>query len=460
MHIEQQMAARSPQDRYTARAVTQSRAMPQWLSRVLATFVAALACAALQSHAGSTSERAGAGRATEVFEWNNFAAELVSTSLPPIQTHTLAIVQIAVHDALNAIERRYEPYAYAGHAPGASLPAAVAAAARDTLVRMLPAAAAQIEARYAARLAALPDGAGTRAGIATGQAAAAAILARRGSEDLAGALGKPYVPGPARPGVYQPTPPANIVVLAGWGELAPFALSGSAQFRSPAPFAIASPRYAKDYGEVQEFGSARSTLRSAEQTETARFWFDVIAKEWHGAARKVLTDVSADEWRAARTLALLGIAMADGVIASAETKFHFNYWRPITAIRAGDHDGNYFTRGDSAWEPLCATPPFPEHNSTHAVTGAAAAKVLALTLGDRHTFTIDSPTLPGVRRTYQRFSAAAAEEGISRIFCGIHFRNGMDAGLAQGRRVARHVFATQLKPLGRGATHSPMDGER
>jgi hypothetical protein len=382
-----------------------------------------------------------------VFDWNSFAAELVSSNLPPLQTHTLALTQIAVHDALNTIEPRYEPYAYAGSAPGASLPAAVAAATRDTLVHMLPAAAAQIEARYAAKLALLPDGVHKNAGIAAGQAAAAAIIARRGSEDLVAALQKPYTPGPTEPGLYQPTPPFNIVLLAGWGELAPFALRGAAQFRSPAPLSVASLRYARDYEEVQDFGSARSTQRNAEQTETARFWFDVVAKEWHRAARQGLSDVSADEWQAARTLALLGIAMADGVIASAETKFAFDYWRPITAIRAGDRDGNYLTRGDPAWEPLCATPPFPEHNSTHAVTGAAAAKILALTLGDRHTFSVDSPTLAGVSRTYQRFSAAANEEGISRLFCGIHFRNGIDAGLVQGRRVARQVFKNVLRPL-------------
>jgi hypothetical protein len=388
-----------------------------------------------------------------VFDWNSFTAELVGSNLPPLQTHTLAIAQIAVHDALNAIEPRYARYAYTGTAPGASLPAAVAAATRDTLTRLLPAAAAQIETRYAAKLAALPDGAAKTAGIHTGQAAAAAILARRGSEDLFAALNKLYTPGPAEPGVYQPTPPFNIVLLAGWSELAPFALSDSAQFRSRAPFPVASYRYAKDYAEVKELGSARSTQRSTQQTETARFWFDVIAKEWHRAARDGLADVSADAWLAARTLALLGIAMADAVSASAETKFHFNYWRPITAIRAGDSDGNIYTRGDAAWEPLCATPPFPEHNSTHAVTGAAAAKVLALTLGDKHTFAIDSPTLAGVSRTYHRFSDAAAEEGLSRIFCGIHFRNGMDAGLAQGRRIARYVFAHLLRPMGRSVAY-------
>jgi hypothetical protein len=156
--------------------------------------------------------------------------------------------------------------------------------------------------------------------------------------------------------------------------------------------------------------------------------------------------VSADDWQAARLLALLSIAMADGVIASFETKFGANFWRPITAIRSGDDDGNAATRGDARWEPLCVTPPFPEHNSIHAVVAAAAATILTRELGDRHTFTVDSPI--GVSRTFTRFSDAPDEEAISRIYCGIHFRNGMNAGLAQGKAVAQHVFESLLRPVG------------
>lgn len=421
----------------------------------------ALACLAIFLSHAQTNESLKPTLAPEVFEWNTFATELVADQLPPIQTHVLAVTHIAIHDALNAIALRYEPYEYRSSAPSASVAAAVAAATRDTLVRFLPAAAPQVDARYVAKLASIPDSAAKYSGIVVGQSAAAAILTRRGSEDLFGALGKRYTPGPAEPGVYQPTPPLNTVFLAGWGELVPFAMRSSSQFRSREPFSVASPRYAGDYNEVKNLGSVKSTTRSMEQTETARFWFDVATKEWHSAARKGLTDVRADEWQAARTLALVSIAMADGVIASAETKFKFNYWRPITAIQAGGHDGNYATHGDPGWEPLCATPPFPEHNSTHAVTGAAAAKALALTIGDRHIFTVDSPTLLGVSRTYERFSTAAAEEGVSRIFCGIHFRNGMNAGLAQGRRVAHFVVTKLLRPIHRchGDRRSPIGGQ-
>jgi membrane-associated phospholipid phosphatase len=380
-------------------------------------------------------------KATEVAEWNRFASELVAVGqLPPVQVRAMAIVQIAVHDTLNSIEPRYAPYEYKGTAPGASLSAAVAAATRDTLAQLLPASVPAIDAQYAARLAAVPAGPAKDAGIATGKAAAAAILARRGGDDLLAAIRKPYTPGAPAAGVYQLTPPANIVIGAGIGEMATFAIGDPSSLRGSAPLAINTDAYAKDYQEVKDIGSAASTLRTARQTETARFWYDAATREWHTAARLGLAANSADEWQQARTLALLGMAMFDATVASLEAKFHHNYWRPITAIRAGDGDANNATQGDATWAPLCATPPFPEHNSTHAATGAAAAGVLARLLGDRHTFSVDSATLSGVSRTYTSFSEAAAEEAVSRIYCGIHFRNGMNAGLAQGDAVAALVI--------------------
>lgn len=378
-----------------------------------------------------------------VTDWNTIVTDHVAANQDPAtQTHTLAIVHIAMHDALNAVDPRYEPYAYTGSAPEASVAAAVA---RNTLLLLVPEAAATIDAEYAAALAALPNGLAKEAGVLTGQAAAAAILDLRSPDDLIAATTKPYTLRHPAPGVYQPTPPLNFVILAGWGELTPFAPSSRSRFRSAPPFRVNSYKYAKDYKEVKRLGSLDSATRSERQTETARFWYDVGTKEWHRAAQTGLSHVSADEWRAARLLALLSIAMADGVVASFETKFDENFWRPITAIRAGDDDGNASTQGDPNWEPLCVTPPFPEHNSTHAVVAAAAATILARELGDRHTFTVESPI--GVSRTYTRFSRAAYEEAVSRVYCGIHFRNGMNAGLAQGAAVAHHTFENLLRPL-------------
>jgi membrane-associated phospholipid phosphatase len=406
----------------------------------------ALAAALLATAALATSAGAG-GRSSPVTAWNTFASDLVATNLAPgPQTHALAVTQIAVHDALNAIDPRYEAYAFEASAPRASKTAAVAAAAHDTLVKLVPQAAASIDAEYDAALSSVPDGPAEEAGIATGEAAAAAILARRSSDDLLAAITKPYTPRPAGPGVYQPTPPLNFVILAGWSELPPFGLDSASQFRSRPPASASGFRYALEYREVKALGSRSSTSRSARQTETALFWYDVATKEWNLAAQKGLADRSADDWRAARTLAVLNISLADAVIATFDSKFHYDYWRPITAIRSGDSDRNPATRGDSGWESLCVTPPFPEYPSTHAATGAAAAHVLALELGDRHTFTITNPG--GASRTYKRFSAAAYEEGISRIYCGIHFRTAMNAGFEMGGRVARHVDRTLLDRRG------------
>jgi membrane-associated phospholipid phosphatase len=304
-----------------------------------------------------------------------------------------------------------------------------------------------VEAEYAAALAPIPDGPAEDAGIATGRAAAAAILARRSSDDLAAAITKPYTPRPASPGAYQLTPPLNLALLAGWGELTPFGLSHASQFRPSPPAAVKSLRYALGYHEVKSLGSADSRTRTAEQTAIARFWYDAAAREWNLAADTALADRGADEWRAARTLAVLNVALTDAVIATFDAKYHHEYWRPITAIRAGGHDGNPLTRGDSDWEPLCVTPPFPEFPSTHAATAAAAAGAIARELGDRHEFTVTNPS--GATRTYERFSAAAYEKGVSRIYCGIHFREAMDVGFRLGAQIARHVDHTKMRALAR-----------
>jgi hypothetical protein len=406
--------------------------------------------AALVACGGGTEAPAS----TEVIAWNRFASDLVAANgSPVVQVHAMAVVQIAVHDALNAIEPRYAAYGQASGAPpnpsaatDASIAAAVAAATRDTLVQLLPSATVAIDAHYTAELRSIADGSAKSAGLAAGRAAAAAILARRAGDDIAAAVLAPYVPRLPAPGVYQPTTPpdAPVVIGGGLGQLAPFAIGNVTGFVSPAPLATHGSAYAADYAEVKTLGSAAGSTRTAQQTETAHFWYDAAAKEWHGAARQGLQAQGSDAFQAARILALLGIAMFDSTVASFDTKFRYNHWRPITAVRAGDADGNDATVGDASWQPLCITPPFPEHDSTHAATGAAAAGVLARTLGDRHRFTVASPTLPGVTRTYSRFTEAATEEGLSRIYCGIHFRNAMNTGLQQGDAVAARVVQTML----------------
>ena len=378
--------------------------------------------------------------------WNTFAANLVAENLPPgPQTHTLAIVHIAIHDALNAIDPRYERYEFVGSAPAASVAAAVAAAAHDTLIQLVPQAATSVDAQYTASLAAVP-GRGSQ---------------EHGHRDWPGRRRRDSLPAECR----RPSRGDHETIHAWPCQSGRLPTNSASQRRppggvertaavctrdgEPVSTAIASSvesiTYATEYNEVRRKGSRDSMWRTARQTETALFWYTAATREWNVAAQKGLADARADEWRAARTLAVLNIALADAVIATFDAKFEFNYWRPITAIRAGDTDGNAATNGDPGWEPLCETPPFPEYNSTHAATAAAAAGVLMLELGDRHSFTITSPT--GASRRYNRFSAAAHEEGVSRIYCGIHFRTAMKMGFWQGGRIARYVDDNLLRPL-------------
>lgn len=400
---------------------------------------------------GEGEEDVAAATATQapaVLRWNTFSSNLLASSGLPAapQAHALTVSQIAVHDALNSIKRRYRTYAFNGTSPSTASPAAaVAAASRDTLVALVPQAAAAIDAEYNAALSSITNSASKTAGITAGQQAAAAILAERSGDDFNALIFAPYTPGAPAPGVYQPTPPLNFVILAGLSELPTFAINSASQFRSLPPLSLTGTTYRNEYNEVKSLGAANSTTRTQAQTDTALFWYDVAVKEWNVVAQKGLRDVGADEWRAARTLGVLNIAMMDSTIASFETKFEFNFWRPITAIRAGDSDGNPGTVGDPNWNPLCVTPPFPEYNSTHAVTGAAAAVALALELGDNHTFAFPSPT--GATRTFFEFTDAAYEEGLSRIFCGIHFRDAMDEGFDQGTDVAYFVHSNVLRKL-------------
>lgn len=382
-------------------------------------------------------------RANPVLDWNRKAAAVVNEQTPLEQSRSLAIVQVAVHDALNAIEPRFARYAYDGHAAGASPEAAVATAARDTLLVTALARSAAIEAWYAQALASLPDGDAKTRGVDVGHAAAQSIIELRAADDLPGALGAPYEPG-SEPGDYRATPPDDIVFAAGWGKLRTFSTPASAAFRPAPPPSVTSHRYAREYAEVLGLGVQGSGARTEEQTEIADFWYESSATGWMRIANVVASDHELDAWESARVLGLVSLALADGFINGFDAKYHYDYWRPITAIRLGDEDGNRWTRGVPDWTPHCATPPVADYPSTHSVLGAAAAAVLARYFGDRTPFTIDSLSLPGVTRSFERFSDAARENGESRVYCGIHWRSSVAAGLQQGRQIGRYVSSKEL----------------
>lgn len=383
--------------------------------------------------------------ANEVTDWNTHAAKLLNEQSPVEQARSLAMVQVAVHDALNAIERRYEPYVFNGHSHRASAEAAVATATVETLMALLPASSVELDALYTQALAVIPAGRAKRNGVKLGRAAAQAIVSQRSGDDVAGALTKPYIAG-ERPGDYRATPPDNVVLGAGWGEIPTFVMPRASTFRPPPPLRLRGKRYAKDYNEVKRVGKVNSLSRTPEQTEIADFWYESSSTGWHRIANLAIKEHNLDLWESARLLGLVGLTLSDGFVNGFDAKYHYNYWRPVTAIRLGDEDGNYRTHGDPDWAPYCATPPVPDYPSTHSLLGAAAAEVLARYFGDATSFAIDSLSLPGVMRSFESFSQAARENADSRVYCGIHWRSAVEAGFEQGRRLGRYVFKHALKP--------------
>jgi hypothetical protein len=421
------------------------------------------------------SGAAAAGAAT-VSDWNSVAvqATLTAGENAVVSSRTLAIAQAAIHDALNAIDPRYERYAFTGAAPaGASADAAIAAAARDALVGAIavgpslpqfgsPAnqalAVAQIDAAYTTALTGISDGPAKSDGIAVGQAAAAAIITLR-STDHATTL-VTYTPG-AQPGDWVPTPnpvpfdpPAAAdllpAALPGWGQVTPFVLRRSTQFEPDGPPRLSGKAYARDYNEVKAIGEKNSATRTAEQTSIARFWYEGSPAAWSRIARVVAASQGLDPWDTARLLALVNLAMADGFIAGFQAKYDFNFWRPVTAIRVGDTDGNDATDADPGWSSLLNTPAIPDYTSTHSVLGGAAAEVLGRFFNDdRVAFTTTSGVpFAGLTRSFTSFSQAAAENGESRIYAGIHFRSAVEDGIQQGKNIGRYVFRHALRTVG------------
>jgi len=384
--------------------------------------------------------------ANEVLDWNTTAATLFNLSQNPLeQSRSFAMVQIAVHDALNAIEPRYSAYAYHAEAPAVSPEAAVASAAHDVLLALLPGSAPDLGVAYAAALGDVAEGEGKTRGIALGRAAAARVLELRSADDVAGALERAYVPGP-EPGDYQITPPFDFVLGAGWGDLEPFAVPVASAFRPRPPAELTSRRYTVDFAEVKRVGERESPTRTAEQSEIATFWYESSATGWQRIANAVARAHGLDLWESARVLGLVSLAQADGFINGFNAKYYYEYWRPITAIRAADTDGNPRTQIDPEWTPFCDTPPVADYPSTHSVLGAAAAEVLARYFGDATPFGTDSLSLAGVVRTFPGFRAAARENADSRVYCGIHWRHSTDAGVLQGQQIGRYTFEHYFVP--------------
>jgi hypothetical protein len=379
-----------------------------------------------------------------VTDWNEKVVTAVYTArnTPDMQSRHIAIVHIAMFEALNSIEPRYTPYRtrFAADA-GASPVAAAASAAHQALHRLFPEQTKDFDAALQASLAGVPDGPARVSGVKLGEQSAAAILAERAKDGAdAPIIYRPFT----QAGKYVPTVfPASST----WSAVRPFALKTGDQFRPAAPYALGSAQWAKDYNEVKAVGGKTASTRTAEQTDIARFWQLNGAATYNPVTRQLAAAKGLDLFDNARLFALASIASADAAIAIFDAKYTYNFWRPVTAIRNGDMDGNDATALDAGWEPYFASPMHPEYPCAHCTFQGTAAGVLQALYGDTvPKFTLTSSTAPGVNRSFERLSDYVADVINGRIYEGVHYRTSGEVGAAMGRKIGEYVVQNFLKP--------------
>ena len=399
--------------------------------------------------------------ADAVTDWNEITVQAATVGRPgPIGIVDIALVQVAVHDAVQAIDQQFEPYhaeiaARGGKTQGRHS-AAIAAAAHDVLVGIYPAQAATLDATYFTYLA--DKGLNSDPGILVGQQVAARILPLRRANP--NPLPTPFIGG-ISVGTWRPTPsflgnppspaPFSPMATPWMADFDPFTLTSPTRFRAPPPPALTSDRYTRDYNEVKELGSLASTKRTAEQTDLAYFYVESAPVLWNRALRGIAARYLRKSSETARLFALANLATADALITCWDSKRFFAVWRPITAIQEGDADGNPATVGDPAWQSLINNPNYPDYTSgANSVTGAMT-RTLELFFGtDKVAFEVTTLAPQAVQkvRKYSRFSDAARDVVDARIFLGIHFRFADPVARTQGRRVADWTFNHFLLPLG------------
>ncbi len=406
---------------------------------------------------------AGPAHADAVVHWNSVASAAIATATAagrpaPATALDFAMVQAAVHDAVQSIERRYEPYYR--YVPGASgsPDAAAARAAHDVLVHLFPtqttSLAGSYDAFFTATGLAVDD-----PGVIVGRQAAANIIAVRFGDGRFPA-GFPAFTGGTGVGQWRPTisylpgpPPSGAAMAVPWlGSVAPWTLDDATQFRAEPPPALTSFHYAKDYAEVKKRGAFSSTARTAAETDLAYFYTDNFFVQWNRVLRAIADARITSVADSARLFALANIATADAIITAWHTKRFFNVWRPVTAIQEGHNDGNPLTVGDPTWRPLVNTPNYPDYTSgANVVTAAMTTSLRLFFATDKVTFDVTSnaPLAMQKTRTYRRFSDAARDVVDARVYLGLHFRSADTTARAQGTEVARWVFAHHLRSAGR-----------
>jgi hypothetical protein len=381
-------------------------------------------------------------RANVVTDWD---AKAVAVAAPgALGERELAIVHVAMFDAVNSIEQRYRPYLVQLTAPKTtSQEAAAATAAGTVLAGLHPKTAGETKTALASYLAAIPDGEAKSDGIKLGEAVATKVLQARANDGA-------DAPDAYRPrttaGVYVPTP---IMVASTWPNMTPFALTKPSQFRPPPPIALASAEWAADYNELKDYGGKTSAKRSAQQTEIARFWLMVGAPAYHPLPRQLVVAKKMSVIDSARFMALFAVALTDSYISVFDAKYHYEFWRPITAIRNGDMTGNPATEREATWQPIDNTPMHPEYPCAHCINSGAAVAVIESVLGSTEIpeVSMTSSTAPGITHRWTNLAVFADEIANARIWAGFHYRFSTRVGTEVGRQIGEYVVKSVMQPI-------------
>lgn len=403
--------------------------------------------ALLRSFIALVAATAAAGASADVItDWNTTAYQVMQvanvTGAP--SARTLAIMHVSMADAVNTVQNRYTRYAFKGKVlSGASPEAAAISAARSALLALYPAQQKMIEDAYAVSMRAIADTPARQAGVALGAEAAAAVVAERADDNTS--IPDTYRP-LTTPGVWIPTTPP---LTAQYARAKPWGFDAADRFRPGPPPALTSAEYARDYNETKSLGGVRSTQRTPEQSETVKYWSQPnLGLAWHQSARQLAAARRLDLVDCARLFALLSMGQANTFIVDWDAKFHYNFWRPVTAIRNGDIDGNDATERDPGWTPANATPMHPEYPSQAAIVAGVASAVLAAVLGDPAPgpVTVTDSSNAKLTRTFASTAALAEEQRMVRIWGGIHFRSSLDASERMGRALVAHLLDTAYRP--------------
>jgi hypothetical protein len=389
--------------------------------------------------------------ANVITDWDEKAIAAVAplTTVPSPATpyaayRMMGMVHAAMFDAVNSIERRHRPYLVQPPAdPATSKEAAAAAAAAAVLATIDAKTADEMKVALASYLASIPDGAAKSEGVTLGEAVAAKVLAARANDGSDAP--DDYRPR-TRPGVYVPTP-----IMRGpmWPRVKPFAMASPSQFRPGPPIALDSMEWATDFNEIKDYGGQKSARRTAQQTETARFWLVAGPVAYHPFLRQLVTAKQMGVVDSARVMALGAIAMNDALIAVLDAKYHYNFWRPVTAIRNGDIDDNPATDREATWQAIADTPMHPEYPCAHCILSSSVAGVVKAVLAtdDIPEIAVTSPTAPGVTHRWTSLTAFTDEVAHARIWAGFHYRFSTRVGRDMGLKIGDYVVKNVMQPV-------------